>query len=282
MRQRFRLAALLLLPACASAPAPEAARPTPGHMLVYALPAQPNVGYAFGDSTWFTIRGGPIGEIRATINTSGAVDVAYAAKGADLEATIRVTSLRGAFTNSASGTTSNATEAGITGPAVVTVTSRGAPTVVTMPQLSQDVQRVGVSNSFFRRFFVRLPARELRPGGEWTDTVRSEDVSGGTKTALRDVVTSTFLRDTVISGRTLVVIGTSAQRELTISGKNEGMEILQKMTGSSTGMILWDAERKLLVERRERTELAGTFDLPQMGLTGLPLTAGGESRLVLK
>jgi hypothetical protein len=102
------------------------------------------------------------------------------------------------------------------------------------------------------------------------------------KSSVQDVVTSTWARDTTVAGRTLNVITHSTLRRLDVAGTSEGVEIAQKLSGTSTGYTLWDAQRNVVVERYETTSLSGTFDLPAMGLKGLPVTAQGSGRLTLR
>jgi hypothetical protein len=135
---------------------------------------------------------------------------------------------------------------------------------------------------FFRSFFVQLPDGGVRPGDVWVDTVHTSDSEAGTVVSVDDVVTSTFVRDTVVDGRTLAVIATSAQRAVNISGSSDGVPIAQRLTGPGNGRALWDVERGLLVERSESWELSGSFDLPQMGISGLPVSAHRSGKLALK
>jgi hypothetical protein len=136
-----------------------------------------------------------------------------------------------------------------------------------------------MSPSFFRRFYVRLPAGTVRRGAVWVDTISATDDNAGTKAVLNDVVTSTFVGDTTVNGRSVALITTSSQRTLNVSGTSQGVEIAQKLTGTSTGRVLWDAQRRLLVSRTESAQLSGTFDLPQMGVTGMPVVARGSLRI---
>lgn len=280
MTQRLWPAALLLTTACASAP--PAAPPAPaGSVIAYTVPSPATAKYAFADSSSFDIRGGAIGDIHVAITNTGNADIAFASKGTDVAATITITSLSGSMTNSAMGGGPTASEKDVTGAAVVTVTPRGAPTLSSMPQISKTATTVGIGESFYRRFFSRLPGSVVKRGAAWVDTVLVTDDNGGTKTTLNDIVTSTLAGDTTLNGRTLSKITTSTQRTLNVSGTNEGVEIAQKLTGATTGWVLWDPARKLVVERIETTHLSGTFDLPQMGMTGLPVTASGTGRLTL-
>jgi hypothetical protein len=284
MKLSIRLATLLVLPACASAPTP-AAGPvaSPATTLGYALPAPPTASYSVADSTVFDIQGGAIGDIHVSGSVKATTAVTYAQNPAGLEATMRITDFTGSVANSAMGGAGpSATEADIEGPAVVTVSPRGAATVSAMPKLTPVIQTIGLSQSFFRRFFVRLPASSVKTGAVWVDTISTTDDNGGTKAVLSDIVTSTFARDTVINGNTIAIITSSSQRTLSISGLSQGVEIAQKLTGTGTGRVLWDTERHLLVERLESSQLTGTFDLPQMGVTGLPVTARGSLRIALE
>jgi hypothetical protein len=283
MTRKIRLLMLLALPACASSSPPPATAPAPsGSVLAYAVPAAPTVTYAFTDSSGFNIQGGAIGNITATINSSGTADITYAQAADGVEATIKVTDFAGAMTNSAMGGGPSATEADIEGVAVVKLSPRGNVTVVSLPKLAPNIQRVGVSNSFFRRFFARLPGARVQSGAMWVDTINISDENAGTKADVLDIVTSRFVRDTTVDARRLALITLTSARTLNIAGSNEGVEIAQKLTGTSSGRVLWDIERGVMVERTETSELSGTFDLPQMGMSGLPVTARSNSRMSLR
>jgi len=282
MTQRSWLAILLLLPACASAPATTTPVQPTTSALAYAVPTPAAATYAFMDSSSFNIQSGAMGEIRANIGTTGMAEVTYAPKGGDVEATVRITQFNGSMTNSQMGGGPTATQADIEGPAVVTVSPRGVATVTAMPKLTPAVEQIGVTEGFFRRFFVRLPGNAVRPGAVWVDTIAMNEKHGALTSDLHDVVTSTLVGDTVVNGKTLARITTVTQRTLNISGNNQGVEIAQKLTGTANGTTLWDRQRNILVERVEQTDMKGTFDLPQMGMTGLPLTAHGVGRITLQ
>ena len=286
MKSYLRLAAVIALPACASAPQPDGpatAAPAAAVTLSYAPPADTTATYTVRDSTAFDIQGGAIGEIHVASSVAATTTATYKAKGSDVEASMRVTDYSGSVSNSAMGGAGpSATESDIEGPAVVTVSPRGIVTIAAMPKLTPVIQQLGMSPSFFRRFYVRLPAGGVRPGAVWVDTISATDDNAGTKAVLNDVVTSTFVGDTTVNGRSVALITTSSQRTLNVAGTSQGVEIAQKLTGTSTGRALWDTQRKLLVSRVESAQLSGTFDLPQMGVTGLPVVARGSLRITLQ
>jgi hypothetical protein len=277
------IAGLVALTACAPATTTTTAPIPAGTALAYVAPAAPlSLEYVFADSSSFNIQGGAIGDIKATTRSSGTASATYAANGSDLELRVRITDLAGSFTNSAMGGTTNATEADVTGEAVLTVGPRGTMTVGQLPVSSRAASQIGMGAAFFRRFVIRLPAGQIQRGSSWTDTIATSEDATGMKSSVEDVVTSTWARDTTIAGRTLNVITHAIQRKLDISGSSEGVQIVQKLTGTAVGHSLWDSQRNIVVERFETTNLSGTFDLPAMGLTGLPLTAQGAGRITLR
>jgi hypothetical protein len=281
MRSLISISAGVLLAACSATP-PSAPPAPAGVTLNYAATAPATVTYQFADSSGFNIRGGAIGEINVTARGTGTADATLAPKGTDVELRIKVTDLAGSFTNSAMGGTINATESDVTGEAVLTLSPRGVMTIVQLPTTTRNAQGVGMGAGFFRRFSVRLPATPVQRGATWTDTVTASDDNAGVKSTVNDVVTSTWARDTVVAGRTLNVLTHSTQRTMEISGSSEGVQIAQKLSGTATGYTLWDAQRSLIVERYENTDLSGTFDLPAMGVSGLPVTAKGFGRITLR
>jgi hypothetical protein len=278
--------ALLMLAVVLSACAPAATTTTTpaatATALAYAVTTPVTGTYDFADSSAFTIQGGAIGDIRASTRSTGTAEATYAAKGTDVELRVRITDLTGSFSNSAMGGTSNVTEADVPGEAILTLTPRGAITVNQIPTASRAAQQMGMSAAFFRRFVVRLPMSAIQRGATWTDTVSASEDAGGMKSSVQDIITATWARDTTIAGRTLNVITHTTQRRLEVAGSSEGVQIAQKLSGTASGHTLWDSQRNVVVERTETTSLSGTFDLPAMGLTGLPVTAQGSGRITLR
>ena len=282
MNLRIRsLAAAVLLAGCASAPAGGPAA-SPGVTLAYQATAPETLTYSFNDSSAFTISGGAIGDIRVSATSVGTVEAAVTPKETGLEMRMRVTDLEASASNSAMGATLNATESDVTGEAVVTVSPRGEHNIAQLPTISRTAQQTGVGAAFFRRFVVRLPAEPVRVGSTWTDTINAVEESAGIRSSVTDIVTSTWVRDTTVNGRTLNVIAHSTQRTLDVSGNSDGVQISQKLSGTATGETLWDPERHVVAERYESMDLSGTFDLPAMGLSGLPVSAKGSARITLR
>ena len=249
-----------------------AARP-----LAYGTLSEPSLLYEFADSTVSDIQAGPAGAIRVSTGVRGTADLKFEATGANQRVTLTFPEFAGTFSNSAGGGTVNSTQADIKGPAVLTVTPRGMVTITTRPEVSQAFRSVSGADNVFRRFFVRLPARTVRPSTTWTDTISSEEVNEGLTSRMQSVIQSTYVRDTVVAGRTLNVITSEANRTLNVTGTTQGVEIVQRLTGTASTITLWDPQRRALVSRAENVQLTGTFDLPAMSMTNLPITSTGKS-----
>jgi hypothetical protein len=271
---------LALLAACSSAPVPVAPAPVV-KTLGYAMPASATASYAFSDTSSFDIEAGAAGNIHVSIDNAGIADMTFASD-SGLQATVHLSKLNASTTNSQMGASPAVTESEVQGDAVVRISARGAPTIVSMPKVTAAAGTAGISESFYRHLFVRLPASGVRPGQTWVDTVSTTDENQGTKAVVKDVVASTFVGDTMVNGRTLAHVVISTQRTLDLSGQNQSVHFVQKLSGTTTGYALWDMERNLLVERDERTTLKGTFDLPDMGMTGLPVSATASGRMTLR
>jgi hypothetical protein len=279
-RRLATLACAALTSACATAPA--APKAPPGLLLGYSAAAPGALTYEFSDSSGFTIQGGAIGNIEAIISGAGTAVVHSAAAPEGVTMTVSLADFNGSFTNSAGGGTTNATEADVVGSARISVSPRGVVTVNELPFATRAAQSVGIGANFFRRFTLRLPGARVQRGASWVDTVAVTEDNAGAKAAVRDIVTSTWARDTVVAGRTLLVVTHTTQRTLDISGTSEGVQIAQHLTGTSSGVTLWDAQSNAIVSRTETTDLSGTFDLPAMAVTGLPVKAAGKGRITLR
>jgi hypothetical protein len=279
---RFLIAVMVLSAACnprtrsagpaTAPPAAPAARP-----LAYSTPAAPNLLYEFADSSVSDIQAGPAGAIRVSTGVRGTADLKFEAAGSSQRVTMTFTEFVGTFSNSAGGGAVNSTQADIKGPVVLTISPRGVVNITTRPEITQAFRSVSGSDNVFRRFFVRLPARVVRPGTTWTDTISSEEVNEGLTSRTQNVIRSTYVRDTVVAGRTLNVIASESTRTLNVSGTTQGVEIVQRLTGTANTITLWDPERRALVLRSENVQLNGTFDLPAMSMTNLPITSTGRS-----
>ena len=287
MRARLIFGAALLA-ACSSSkpqptvPAPEAPPSLDRPTLAYSVPAAPLATYEYADSTASNIQAGAAGAIRVNLGAHGVVDLGFEPSGSNLKVTLTVKEFAGSFVNSAGGGVVAAGLSDVKGPAVLTLTPRGEITFLTKPEMTPIFRQVAGSDGIFRRFFTRLPGRTVQAGATWTDTLTTQEVNEGLTTRTQNIVTSTLARDSVVRGRTLLVITSVSQRTLEMTGTTQGVEIVQKLSGPANSITLWDPVRKLVVSRTETVRMTGTFDLPAMSMTNMPISSTGYVSLYLR
>ena len=280
---------LLVVAGCGSgrrvAPPPPPPVPTvPERTLAYGPPVAGSglATYEFSDTVVSDIQGGAIGTIRVSIGVRGAAELRIVPSGNDLQVTANFKEFAGSFSNSAGGGVVSATAADIVGPLIITLTPRGVVTVTQQPQLSPAFRAVSGTEQTHRRFFLRLPGGPVPIGGTWTDTVQTEETNDGITSRVNNIIWSTYARDTTVAGRTMNIIISRIDRTLDIAGTSQGVDIVQKLRGSANSTAVWDPERKMLVWRNESANMTGTFDLPAMNMTNMPITATGRTTVRLR
>jgi hypothetical protein len=284
MRVRALLA-VVALAACKSGRPPEAvvSTPTPAPAIMYRAPSAPVTrSYAFADTTSSNIQAGPAGTINVEITSRGVADLRFETAAPNQTVTVTFSDFAGSFTNSAGGASLTAGLGDIKGATVFTLDARGVATVTARPEITPNFRTVVGSENNFKRFFTRVPGGVTQIGAVWTDTVAGEESNEGINSRVRNIVRSTYARDTVIAGKTLFVITGDGERWLEIAGLSQGVEIVQKLIGKVTSLVLWDPERSALVLKDERAALSGTFDLPAMSLHALPIKSSSHTVIQLR
>lgn len=271
-----------VLAACAGNPPADTAPTAPTTVLSYGVSTPDTLVYDFADTTNSTIQGGAIGQINVSIGSRGSMAIQLEPDNRATRATVTLTQFSGTFRNSAGGGDVTASEKDVRGPAVLTVSPRGEISLVETPAVSQQFRTIAGSDNVFRRFFQRLPGGAVTIGTTWTDTIVTEENNEGVVSRTRNIVRSAYARDTTIANRQLAVINTIAERTLEVSGVAQGIDIRQMLQGTANGVTLWDPQTRAIVSRTETVDMRGTFDLPGMGVTGMPMTATGSLRMNLR
>lgn len=246
----------------------------------YDVPAANPAVYESGDSTRFTIELGPMQEYEVNVTSSGAAELRFEPAGPDLRVTLRFLRFSGRYEPQGE----NAITAGlddVRGAYVVRLTRGGKVEIEQSPEVSREFQQIAGWSSLVRSYFVPLPGRAVERGATWTDTITSREEMEGMVGEFRAVVTSTWSRDTVLSGRVLRVIDSNAETTLTIEGDVQGTSFVQRLSGPTKTITLWDAERRVLVDRREHGQLTGTIDLPGVGIQDAPIRVEVRSHRAL-
>lgn len=246
------------------------AEPVEPAVLAYEVPEPNAVAYQFGDTARFAIEAGPMGTMMVTGTQEGMAEVIFREAGNGVDAEVRFPELAAAFSVPQQGA-QRADASDIQGPVGLHVGPGGRVTVTDTPTIGRDLAAIVGVESLVRPLFVSLPARSVGPGDSWVDTVRTAESTGETTSTGTSVITTTLVRDTLVDGRTLLLLRTVAENDLEVAGLSGGVEIQQLLAGTTRGTVLWDPERHLLVAREEQGELSGTLEMPEMGMAGLPV-----------
>ncbi len=97
---------------------------------------------------------------------------------------------------------------------------------------------------------------------------------------MTQVIRSTWSRDTLVAGKSLIVITSVISTDMQLSGSNQGVEIAQRLSGTSTAVTLWDPAAGVVVERTEEGTSSGTADLPGFNMSDIAVNA--HSRQVVR
>lgn len=270
---RFTILLIMLLswPGCAPAPPPGAIG-RDGAPLVYAAPEPETVRYGFADTSRVALDAGPMGIMRVLSAESGVAEVTFRRAGPGVDATVHVVDYAGRFENPGQGEM-HADEGGITGAWTLRLDPRGRVEVLDTPSLSPAVREIAGTESLVRPLFVHLPGAAADAGAVWVDTVSLTERTAAAVSRARTIVTSTLVGDTLVARRRLALIRTESATQVEVEGTSGGVRILQRLSGTLHGTVLWDAAASMLVQRVESGELTGTLELPAMGFEGLPVEA---------
>jgi hypothetical protein len=267
------------LPLAACAP-PPVETPAPLRLLAYAPAAEPHL-YEVADTVRITT-GGTLGNAVIDIVYEAVVELALRlAAGDSLVATLRVDSFAGSLRNAAVGEVL-ATAADVDGPFTIVLDSRGRGDLRVVPPVTEAFRQVAGVEGFVRPFFITLPPEAVAGGASWTDTLRVVEAADGVRTESETVILSEVAGDTVIGGRTFAVLSSRTTTVTMITGQSEGVPFVQQLTGSGRSRAIWDPERGVLVDRTAEESLSGTMDVPDLDVTGLPLTVTVRRRLLLR
>lgn len=278
------VAVLSVLPITACGPFGGAGGALGNRPLAYAHIEQPALIYAFADTTEFSIQAGPMGVMQVTSAESGLAELTFLREpggGASAEALVRLTAFSGRFENPGQGAVT-ADLRDIRGVWRVRLSPRGRPTVVDTPSVSADARDLIGGESAVRPFFAHLPGRPAEPGLSWVDTVSVTERNGDALSTARSIVTATLVGDTLIGERRVALIHTRSQTTLEVEGASGGVEVLQRLAGTTTGRVLWDARRSVLIARSESGVLTGTLELAGSDFGGLPVEATIRRAVMLR
>jgi len=264
---------------CAGGAAPGA--PVPGApAFSYVVPEPATLTYERADTSVLTMEITGMGSmaIDVTLRTVAALGFEPGQAGG-VQVRVNVTELEGNVANAMAGTQRVSQTPG---PALLQVSASGDVDVLEKPTLPTELAQVVGGESLYRDYFLQLPAEDVRQGAGWVDTVSVTEDTDGMRSTSETIIRSVWARDTTVAGQSLRVVESTVDITARVEGSSQGTRIEQQLAGNGTAVTLWDPRRHVVVARQERAEMSGTMALPDMGMSGMPVSMRTRSYMVLR
>lgn len=248
---RITVAAFLALAtgACASA-----GGGTPPHGL---SPSVTSATYTRSDSFDLDIDAGGQ-QIPVRVTSTGTYALTMSREGASTRFSASVQDFSGSSSNPMAPTvTSDGSD--IEGPLAFEADARGRVTVIALPTLSGPAAQLFDPTGLAQTLFPRFPDQPVVAGTRWSDTLQYESNQGGALSRVQSTITYTAAGDTVVDGRSYLLIRGEGTDRLQQSGTNAGTNFSQELSGPSTHLYLWDRDAGLLHSSRVEGTLQGTM-----------------------
>ena len=252
--------------------------PYPPGWLSYGLPSPPYAVYEIADTVAGMVKS-PIGDLEIAGEYSMWLDLSFRAAVGGM----RVRGIAEGF----EGTLSDPMQAAVAAdlgyldkPLEFVMNRRGVVEVTSFPELTGPDAEVFFFAALAYDIFPRLPDTVVGPGGTWLDTLRWHTDGGVTEVVSKTVYTYTLVGDTLVDGRGLLHIAAAGKVDIMIFMGRPGNLTRRHMKGSSTGVVLWDPELRLVAYHEYERDLEGTVTRPDKAPFGLSLKGPVRIRLV--
>ena len=246
------------------------ASPYPPGWLSYGFPSPPHAVYEMAD-TVAGVAKSPVGDLEVAGQYAMSMDLSFERAPEGMRVRGIAEGFEGTLTDPVQGAAATELEY-LTGTLEFLMNRRGVVEVVSFPELSGLDAEVFSFAELAHNLFPRLPDTIVEPGGTWLDTLRWHTDGRVTEVISRTVYDYTLVGDTVVDGRGLLHIAAAGTVEYRIYTGRAGNLTRQSMEGSSTGVILWDPESRLVTSHEYERDLAGTVSRPHRAPFELRLT----------
>jgi len=148
--------------------------------------------------------------------------------------------------------------------------SRGRVKVVEAPTLPPELTQAGDLSNEFTDLFLRLPAKPLRIGLTWTDTLTRRDSTADRQvngTAISDYKVE---KDTVVNGTPALLVRITQSTKLHAEGpvpQQPGARTDVTMEGNVTGFYVFAPNPGRMLARRRTGKFAGDVNIAAAGMT---------------
>lgn len=262
MRSAFSLAAVsFLAAACGGSP------PSPP-ALAYGEGPGGNLSYQFADTTEMDVslmgrsmqlsQHGVATYDVSVVNTSAGVDVVMIVRALDVTL------------NQPMGAPVHVDQSAVRGALEFSLDRVGGVSLTAKPTVADEASQMVSGLSLAHGFFPRLPGRAALPGDSWVDTVSWSGEEGPGARSERSVLNYTVVGDTVVDGRSLLMISLAGETTVTNELVIAGMSVGQRSDLEVEGHVLWDLRSGTLFEQVRRASGPGQVSVP-MAPAPLPI-----------
>lgn len=176
------------------------------------------------------------------------------------------------------------TEGLLRAPFTLSISDRGTVRLHAFPQMPESIAGITDLTRQFDDFFITLPAKPLKPGLTWSDTLFSTR-----PTRPRDTFSSRHIRsyrverDTVVAGVAAIIVRVDQTLQLDASSPLEdGVAAHSTLEGTETGTAIFAPTLGRLVARNRTGSMRGMFKMTSpSGRAEMPQSFDYTSTLLL-
>ena len=148
--------------------------------------------------------------------------------------------------------------------------ARGRVKLVEAPAIPPELAAFGDLANEFTDLFLRLPAKPLRIGQTWTDTLTRSDSAGDRKLSATSIANYKVDKDTVVNGTSALLVRKTGHTKLHAEApvpNQPGARTDVTMEGDDAGFYLFAPKTGRMLARRLTGKLAGDVNIPAAGMT---------------
>jgi len=153
-------------------------------------------------------------------------------------------------------------EGDVEGALVFAMDRMGNPSIRERPRVADGASQMVSGLDLAHTLFPGLPGRGVAVGDSWVDSVAYEGEEGPGRRSADSVLRYTAVGDTVVGGRSLLLISLEGTSATTADFEAAGMMISQASEVDIEGHVLWDAQAGLMFEHVTRARGRGTVEVP--------------------
>jgi hypothetical protein len=245
--------AVVLLSACASGP------PSPP-ALAYGQHTVSAAVYDFSDTTSVDIS--VMGQaMQLSQHGEAEYAVAFADDPAGVGVTLAVRSLSVRL-NQPMGEPVEIDESSVRGDLAFSLDRVGDATVTRRPAVADEASQMISGLSLAHTFFPALPGRATEAGDSWVDTLSYSGDDGPGSMSESSVLSYTVAGDTVVDGRSLLLIEVEGTTTSANDMEFSGMPVSQESELAVRGYVLWDPASGIMFEQYRESTGSGVVSVP--------------------